>query len=414
MSALFCPQLYQCVFSSRGINALAKFSLDLFYKTNFILIYLLLVTAGCVHTPDTEYKSKWVKLDQSRKIKCVDWPLDKKDVRIEDIWHASGKDPGFLVSIVQRSGNLKFYWYPFSDSSRNWLESRKSFPIPEEAVIAGLVQIDNRSRPIYFINKSDKTYLEYLPYPGSETKNLGEFSSDSISGASSVQDRGNLWIYAQHDNDEKHSTSLSHLDVKADPIIKKINQTDFGEIPLLIPTKSSESLYVLKSDLSTIMVSSVSKSKIVGTETAFSLAADQGIENWSAALMSPFLYIAYVDGDSLIGDAKLHILKYKEKYNKFKEINKFDYKIEDTHISKLHLFKNKNKIALLMMQWVDQESTIARFFISEHKVSGPEYLGVFPKGSQISLVFSDEKTEDLFVIVRHKKADFLEYKMCRL
>jgi len=121
----------------------------------------------------------------------------------------------------------------------------------------------------------------------------------------------------------------------------------------------------------------------VGNPQEFPYTPDQQIESWTAGTDGSRFYAVVVDGDTLIGQASLKLLMGAMVSNVYNIEKVHKLNLRNVHATEPSLVHAKGQTEALLMNWIDEESTIARYTMMEDTVPQPRFSGIFPKGTKI-------------------------------
>jgi hypothetical protein len=142
--------------------------------------------------------------------------------------------------------------------------------------------------------------------------------------------------------------------------------------------------------------------------------AQSQVESWSAAQFGGGTYLAFVDGDSMIGQADLKISYVNSvdgatavKWTKASPL-------KDVHVTEPVFLASAKGLEVLLLNWIDEESTIARYMVAGGTVGKPAYSGIYPKGARIVDAFTGESPDDLYVVTRHRDDTRWAFNICEI
>ena len=146
------------------------------------------------------------------------------------------------------------------------------------------------------------------------------------------------------------------------------------------------------------------------------LPTTSGVENWSIHQHPNGIYLAYFEGDSLVGQARLHIVNYQVSKSKVELIWLKTFPMDHIHVGDLEWIDMKNhKTQLHFLKWLDGEATLASFSLAQNEVIPLENKGVFPSGSTLMGVFSTQNDENQYYsLIRHRSGAFWQFDVCQL
>ncbi len=137
------------------------------------------------------------------------------------------------------------------------------------------------------------------------------------------------------------------------------------------------------------------------------------IESFATYLRDGNFHLAYVDGDSLVGESSLKVTKAALEGGSPSVKWTRQSSLRNVHVTEPVFVNSKKGLELLVLKWVDEESTIARYMVTAEGIGKPTYAGVFKRGSRIMEAFSVDAGR-AFAITRSKGSDNWDFLVCRL
>lgn len=144
-----------------------------------------------------------------------------------------------------------------------------------------------------------------------------------------------------------------------------------------------------------------------------SLATESGgVESYTFSWHGKQLSLAYIKGNSLVGEASVHLLEaYRGPEGVWITRNNQIFSFDTFHLGSPHWVRSPRGDELVFLQWLDGESTLARIATKEQGgVNQPNYYGVFPAGTRIMGIFS----EDAKMLIRQKEKLDWKFSVCSL
>lgn len=379
---------------------------------HFITVFSIVFTSGCVTLRANQPSSRWAVLTQVNDADCVQWPVRSKDLRIDEITFVEGRSLGFFVSGTRRDGGVFHYWAPFHWGIELDPNNFVNLPIGRSSVIAGGGVIDNTPFVSLFANGARSSEFQVRTLKNSVVKLKQAIRQKDIKEAWSVNSGKQSWIvFRKEDND----TYVNLLETDPEVVLLPISGALFKEVPFVLPSKNPSQALTFRLENNQIIMRYLDTNQDVNNKDIhLELNLEYDLESWVIRGVDDQIFLSYVEGDSLIGSAKLNVSRVDFSNQKLL-LNRFPaITLGDVHVSEPALAATAKGVSVLLMQWVDGESTIARFPVAHGKLGNPIYSGIFPKGGRIMFVASDQKREELFVVVRHKNNDGWDYRLCEL
>src|SRR5690606_20573578 len=109
------------------------------------------------------------------------------------------------------------------------------------------------------------------------------------------------------------------------------------------------------------------------------IAATSQVESWNAAGHGGGYYLAVVDGDSLIGQSDLKVSFFNWNEGSAPVRWTKGTPLKDVHVTEPFFLASDRGLEAMVLKWIDEESTIARYKVAANGLGKPEYSGIFPK-----------------------------------
>lgn len=140
----------------------------------------------------------------------------------------------------------------------------------------------------------------------------------------------------------------------------------------------------------------------------------ESVEAWTVGLSDEGAILAAIVGDSLVGEASLRVGKIDlaSKNGALKFIGRSDLK--DIHATEPSIIQTARWPEVLIVNWVDEESTIARYIVHGEDISKPLFSGLFHKGTRIVGQLSPKDPSHVLVLTRHRVESRWVYQICGL
>lgn len=372
---------------------------------------LPLMLIGCVGFGTPKTSSKWAILSKTKELNCDAWPIREKDLRIDEIKYFRGEEPGFIVSGMKRNGNSMSYWAPFKRGVKLNSKTFINIPTDGDIVVAGGGSINKDPSVGLIVNRMRSSAFEIRAIKTGKIKFQSDIRQSNIKDAWLVENLPNSWLITHKDDNDAH---VFLLRTNPDISLSFVPGAVFKEPPIVLATYGLERAISLRFKQNKIIGRTLTMDRHPQEDFELDLSIKEEIESWTATGYRDDYFVSYVDGDSIVGRAELRLSRLRIDGGGAVTSDFPPATLKDVHVGQPVFVTTSTGLSLLLMQWMDDESTIARFDISHSGLEAPVYTGIFPKGGRIVATIADEKDEDVFVVVRHKNNDEWSYQICEL
>jgi len=382
------------------------------FKKILVIVMVNTFLFGCTFGK-SRTKSEWVVLDQAKSLACSVWPKREKDLNISEITFQPSTE-SFLVKGTNRNTSRFSYDVKFDDDEDVAAIGQENFEIGRNAQVAGLVKLGTKNQFIVFEDRQEKTHIEFRD----RAKNVVEFSfpmSERLLSPMGVY-ASNFGVWISYKNAE-HMVRFIFIDHRMGRNAKPmIAAASFSELPRVNMSENDGSIILTtisdhnKTKLEVLVLDVTGKT--AGVLPVATKVRHQ-IESYSTYFRDGNLFISFVDGDSLVGESSLKIIKTQLLEGTLSMLWERETSLRNVHVNEPVFVYSKKGLELLVLKWVDEESTIARYMVTVDGVSRPKYSGVFKRGSRIMEAFSSG-TGRAFATTRSKGSEDWEFLVCRL
>jgi len=385
---------------------------------------------GCQSFGKRKVVSEWKVLENADNLTCSDWPQSPKDLNIQKIQILKGDQVGFVSEVLQRNGSKQYYFSEYEGGVKiepNDLEDRS---FGSSSLLAGGGYFDNQLQAVVVVNgEKNKSRLEIR----SMKDNVIRFSTadnlKNVQTASSYNTRSGLWMLYKTPQDDTSETELTNS-VYYVPIDSKSQKSSFEsfknssfppQAQMLLPNKGQDAFVVWPSDekdkkvFTLSMQQLQSKNSQVTPTRKVDLPLRFELESWAAAATAEGIYVAYVDGNSLVGQAVLSVAMIR--WNDGAPLLNWSKEsmLTNEHVSIPIWSTAKNdQLYVMLPKWVDEESTIATYKVSSQGIEEKKVKGIFEKGIRIMDTFYDNSNDKLVAMLRQKGRLGWDFKLCEL
>lgn len=377
----------------------------------------MVTLCSCVHKQASRIKSGWYPLTKAEDISCTSWPLRDKDLKVEAIVPFRGENPGFFVSFIKRNGAKSFYFAPMERGVSPNPSRFIPLDLPRGALLLGGTTIKGVTHVILLIGESDRVFLEVRNIHSGVQEQRIPLDTKGYSRGQVIEGQGGQWLLIE---DESGQSKVYFLDfnsqrnraLKAMPLeIEEEARIALVQGRLLLTYRANQKSHILH-----ITWINPSDSGKIWHGSPMQPQLDLGgpVEAWSVGTLPSGPILAAIVGDSLVGDAKLIFAKLdlNSKNGKLQLIGKVD--LRDIHVSEPLFSETSRGTELLLVNWVDEESTIARYIVKSEGPSKPLFSGLFSKGAHLVGLLQAKESGQIQVLTRHRIDSQWVYQVCGL
>jgi hypothetical protein len=141
----------------------------------------------------------------------------------------------------------------------------------------------------------------------------------------------------------------------------------------------------------------------IAPERSLDLAVSDRLESWTASTSHRDLALAWVDGDTLVGQATLRAAKLSVSDAGLSVSASSELTLTDVHASEpLWMSRANGKNALFLLQWMDDEGSIGVYTLEDNTLKGPRYVGVLPRGARVMDTLFAPGQDEVFATIRYR------------
>ncbi len=383
----------------------------------FFLAFLGVSLAGCVTGGSHKMKSGWSVLQKADNARCAPWPKRSQDLQTDELKLIQGPKKGILATGLKRDASPQNVYAAFNDEPQIDAEDLLTLNIGRTGVVVGGTTIGGRPAAVIVQNvAANKATLEIRTVTDNLVKFKGDLATVNVVEGNVVASKGGLWIAFKSEDNEYRVAFLDQRKPTA-PMLKAVPGIKLNERPELIASPLRPGAVVAWKEGETGRPFRAEQlNEDVGQGNASSLEIDvkDPVESWTAIHHAGSYYFAVIEGDSLVGQAALKIsqVNWGDGSPSVKALKPIE--IRDTHVSDPVFLTSSKGLEVLLLNWVDEESTIARYMVAGGMVGKPSYSGIFPKGTRVAHAFTGKDAGDRYVITRHKDDSQWSFNICEL
>lgn len=376
-------------------------------KSLLLLLLGLGGLTGCV-TGNSDRKSQWVVLDDAQSLRCALWPKRDRDLHLSEIVYAPQSE-SFLALGTNRDGSRFSYAVTFKDDYDVDVDDVANFSVGRGAVVAGLSGKGAQSRFIVFEEKQGKTHVEFRSRANNVIESSFVLNARGLKPVSVYPTKTGLWFVLKG---EDQNLQFVFVDLGKGKSLKPVSAARrFFNNPKVAVMKDGTLILigVVDQQRSAFEMTRIQTSGEVDGPRELALKAGSQIESHAVGVLGSDIFISFVDGDSLVGESQLKVARLSLdgslRWTRAEALR-------NMHVSEPLFLSTEKGLELLVLKWVDEESTIARYMVTSTGFSKPKYDGVFRRGSRIMEAFQSSGGRT-YTLTRSKGQSSWDFLLCR-
>ena len=395
------------------------------------VLYLSILLSSCTTTEDVKKKSEWVELDGVGSVNCAYWPMQKTDLGMNSLIALQGSSThGLVASMRMRNNSSSHYYVPFDGKVKLDPDDIIKLNLGRGAVVLGGTKVANKTLLVVIQHKSTRAILELRDPQSNEViatiDNLpGQASTGSIHNV-----EGGFWLVLKH---HEQRSSVMYVGVRSeargDTTSPKdrvsLSATRFDGLklrsqPEVLTSPGVPGAIVVIYDTTAagkgkkegFFVSKLDAKGGFSPPVALPVKIELEVESFAATAHAGKYFLGFIDGDSMIGQAKMKIASFS--WDVALTINGEDSAVlGDAHVSDPVWISSGSDLFVGALKWVDEESTLATYKVDGSTLGSSRSLGVFSKGSKITGMFVSKDNRNFFGL-RHRENDVWKFRLCAI
>lgn len=383
--------------------------------SRFLPIVLVACTLGCqTFAGRNKATSGWYALEKAEAVKCSSWPLRERDLQLDELAFIRAPRPGFLATGLKRDASPLTYYTPFKGSSQIDADDFAAFDLGRQAVILGAASTGQQTAVIVARNSAAKATLEVRALQNNVVKAKAELGGFNVVDGWTAVSQGGVYVAYKSEDNLYH---LAFLATRGGKLALHIVDVTYKDRPAVLTLPSRPGALVVWKEGETgrpFRVAAAPEDGTIGAPMTLDIDVVSQTESWSATAQPGHDYLAFVDGDSLIGQAELKIAAFAWGDGAPHVQGTRTAPLKDVHVTEPVFLAGGKGLEVLLLNWIDEESTIARYMVAGSTLGKPVYSGVYPKGTRIVEAFTGDSPDDLYVLTRNRDDNRWAFQVCEL
>ncbi len=383
----------------------------------FLLMILAALLPGCVTSGGHKTTSGWLVLDKAAEARCAPWPKHEKDLQTDEVLFVPGLKKGFLSSGLKRDASPQNYFAPFNGEPQVEEDDLVPMALGRSSVLLGGMTIGGRPAAVVVHNVSEgKSTIEVRTVSDNVVKFKADLAAFNAIEGSVTPSAGGYWVLFKSEENEYR---IAFIDMRkpSAPALRSVANVSFKDKPQVVASAAKPGAIVVWLDGSTgkpFKAQQLTEEGVAGIATVWDVAVAAQVESWSVTQHAGSYYVAFVDGDSLVGQADLRISQLNWGDGAVAVRWTKNVPIRDIHVTEPVFLASSKGLEVLLLNWVDEESTIARYILAGGNIGKPAYSGVFRKGTRIVDAFTGKSADETYVITRHRDDTRWGFQICEI
>ncbi len=387
--------------------------------SRILLLLSVLSLAGCTTFGGQKHASGWAVLDKATKASCSPWPLRDKDLQVSSITVMRGSPKRLLVAGLRRDTSPLYYSAVFKNEAEVDPDKFTAMDLGRSALPLGGVTLNGKGVTLVTRNVKGQAVLEVRTLADNIVRYKGPLAASPVEEGTVVPVPGGAgaWLVIRG-SDDLYRVAYVDLKKLEKPAVQMVSGVALGEKPYLLVSAAKKGALVVwkEGDTGTpFQLRWVNEAGTAGAATKLDVAVTSQSESWAVTAHAGGYYLAFIDGDSLIGQSELKISHFNwgdsdTATTRWTQASN----LKDEHVSEPFFVPTEKGLELMLLKWVDDESTIARYIVASGTFGKPSFSGIFPKGSKVIEAFTGDSPGDVFVVTRQRQDDRWGFQMCEL
>lgn len=389
----------------------------------FIILLIGISCTTCQTTSSQDLTSNWAVLKEAGKVECSTWPMREGEMALDHLAVLDTKPHGFVADIRLRSQGLRHAFATFESSTEIDPDDIATLKLPATAKVWGGLNLGAKSHVVVAQIKAGKTSVDLREFPKNIVQQSGLVFNHPIAAAHVTAGTGSFWLTYKVGNPDKSveemPANLAVVKITGNTLSMTPVKHSFNETPaVLVKSGTPGALAVWHDQTETssnkFKIVKIAEDGTVNGPVPLAVPVNNAVESWAAVSLGDYSLLAYVDGDSMIGQASIKIAKIR-----WEETVPVVAWVKTRSLSNIHVadpvwVRGKSTAYLLIPQWIDEENTIASYKIGADDIDAMAVSGVFPKGTRVVSGFYDGAKGAVYALTRQRASVAWRYDICHL
>jgi hypothetical protein len=371
----------------------------------FRLLLIFAVSIACTTTKTSE----WTELESVEELDCTEWKLRPGDLRTDSVF-LQEKAPAYgIVNTTMRNGAPGHFAFQFKGGLDVDQDALKPIPLGRSDQLLGAVFFKGDTFALVGAMERNKFSLQLRNVTSNVVvHSLNGLATTEVASTATVPAENGFWLI--------YETSSGQFRVAFIPAGEKVNiearviKKVWEERPRVVGSKGN--VFAVMQSGNGLRFTAINPNGTSEDRGGIDIGnAKAPLESWDADVVGKTLKVAAVTGDSLVGDAKLHLFDMDDGgTDTLQKRGNATQALQDFHVSEPMLLVKSGEARVLMLQWLDAEATLATYAQTGDGLKKVAQQGIFDSGSRIMQAINYRS--DKLVLIRAKLETTWKYELC--
>jgi hypothetical protein len=393
-----------------------------------ICVVLSGVITHCASTPKPEKPKEsptWSLLKNVPEVACESLPIRETDLDYQKIEYSSAIE-SLLVKARSRKGRAVYYRLPYTAFGAPDLQLIQPLKVSNEETLIGAGQV--YKSPYIALGKNVETDSKIsikMPTEVGTTLATGA-PPHAIEDISFSPGDGGFWTLSKQMEFVEEPSALDDrpsqihfFKVQKNTIASRsFNFQMVGRTQLLTYNQKHAVAIWLDEGTSSQPKPGKFKMRLVSSKGAFSpevALTDNAkrVEQWSAVATKDGVLLATIEGDSVMGEANLKVSKIVLGAKGVQIAWQKTKSLTNEHVGDPVWITHKNSVYIYLPKWLDSESTLSLYRVTDKDVSSIGSVGIFSEGTTFQSIFT-LKDGAVVALSTTMKGNVAQYLLCEV
>ncbi|MES2744878.1 MAG: hypothetical protein V4655_05600 [Bdellovibrionota bacterium] len=389
---------------------------------NSLKFACFLMISGCATFSRPDVKSGWDALQDAKSLDCRELPLMPEDLKIDRVRVLSSTGPSLFLEVSSRKGVRNFYHLAFRKMSNLEPSSLVKLPIAQDAQFLGAGISGKKAVFVVHTLVKDKPVIQVRDMTNNAL--LSEIPTKI-----KAFDLGD-WVFK---GDKLHALIRVDKDDEA--------TDDQPYVELTVPLEGTKGLTAVTSKVigngaqtfddaggnrwTITLDRGLSASK---KDPRFKISAwnspakssaievdEKGpVESWKAFESPRGLSLAFIKGDSLLGESSSLQALSLSQTEPFSKQSGAEVVLSRVHVAQPILAGSPAETILFLPQWLDHEITVGAYRFGGAELLSLGFVGIFKEGTAFEEAFYHEPSQSYYLLSRSYNSSLAKYNLCEV
>ncbi len=391
-----------------------------------VSLVLSCALSGCLTSPKGATKSSWKPLKKARNIECFDFPKLIEGVKIGRVHLFQNLGPSLFIESINRRGEAALYHLAFKEVENISDENAKSLKIYKGGQFLGAGLLGENAYYATSNFMEDRNLIE-----------VRDLFTDQVILKDSIKSQGNFevvdWAYGRDAinalvREEKIDEALEDqpaillsIDLGNPSEFLSISRDERKRGDLRMTTTKDGNHFIFWLDRGT-SDSIDPKPKLRASKWHMKKSNDEqpieldasDVEKWALVNETDGIAVVAVKGDTLLWSNPRIEKRFFDAMSFGFQDKLASKALDKVHIGAPMLLNVDGKIIAFFQEWLDHESTLVAYEVSDGEFKSLGNYGVFPEKEVIEKVFYHEVSNEILMIKKGEYQHLEKRSICSI